>query len=229
MLFYGYGSQLLQGLKVTLALSLSALAVAFLVGMLAAAARVSPSRTLRGLATAYVTLVRGVPDLVTMLLMFYGLQILLNDATEALGWSQITIDPFTAGVLTLGFIYGAYFAETFRGAFLAVPRGPLEAGLAFGMTRTQVFRRLLFPQMMRFALPGIGNNWQVLMKSTALVSVIGLNDLVRIADQAGKASYQFFFFIAVTGAAYLAITTASLLLLQWLERRYAVGVRMAQL
>ncbi|MBZ4275396.1 ABC transporter permease subunit, partial [Mycobacterium tuberculosis] len=81
----------------------------------------------------------------------------LNMATDALGWDQIDIDPFLAGVLVLGFIYGAYFTETFRGAFLSVPRGQLEAGSAYGMTNWQVFTRIMFPQMMRFALPGIGN------------------------------------------------------------------------
>jgi histidine transport system permease protein len=229
MVLYGYGLQILQGLKITLLLSLSALSVSFLIGLLTASARLSANRVLAAGASLYTTLIRGVPDLVTMLLLFYGMQLLLNDATEAMEWEQITIDPFTAGVLTLGFIYGAYFAETFRGAFLAVPKGPLEAGYAFGMTRRQVFRRILFPQMMRFALPGIGNNWQVLMKSTALVSIIGLNDLVRIADQAGKASYQFFFFIALTGFIYLGITTISILFLRWLEARYATGSRMAEL
>ncbi|TFW09894.1 ABC transporter permease [Oxalobacteraceae bacterium OM1] len=229
MFLYGYGPQILEGLKVTLALSLSALAVSFVLGLLTAGAKLSAHRALNVIASAYTTLIRGVPDLVTMLLLFYGMQMALNDATEALGWDQITIDPFAAGVLTLGFIYGAYFAETFRGAFLAVPKGPIEAGFAFGMTRAQVFRRILFPQMMRFALPGIGNNWQVLMKSTALVSIIGLNDLVRISDQAGKATYQFFFFIGLTGLVYLAITTVSILILRRLERRYAIGTRMAQL
>jgi histidine transport system permease protein len=229
MVLYGYGPQILQGLKVTLLLSMSALSVSFLIGLLTVSARLSANRVLSTAASLYTTLIRGVPDLVTMLLLFYGMQLLLNDATEALEWEQITIDPFAAGVLTLGFIYGAYFAETFRGAFLAVPKGPLEAAYAFGMTRRQVFRRILFPQMMRFALPGIGNNWQVLMKSTALVSIIGLNDLVRIADQAGKATYQFFFFIALTGVIYLAITTISILVLRWLEVRYATGSRMAEL
>jgi len=229
MLLYGYGPQILEGVKVTLALSLSALALSFLIGLLGAAAKLSPNRLLSGVATAYTTLIRGVPDLVSMLVLFYGFQMLLNDFTEAQGWEQIMIDPFAAGVMTLGFIYGAYFSETFRGAFLAVPKGPIEAGFAFGMTRWQVFRRILFPQMMRYALPGIGNNWQVLMKSTALVSIIGLNDLVRIADQAGKATYQVFFFTALTGLIYLGITTVSIIVLQRLERRYATGARMAEL
>ena len=92
-----------------------------------------------------------------------------------------------AGIITLGFIYGAYFTETFRGAFMAVPKGQIEAATAFGFTGSQVFRRILFPAMMRFALPGIGNNWQVVLKATALVSLLGLEDVVKATQLAGKA------------------------------------------
>lgn len=229
MFLYGYGPQILKGLIVTLELSVSALLVSFSIGLLGALAKLSSTPLLRNLATCYTTLIRGIPDLVTMLLLFYGMQMVLNNVTEAQGLSQITINPFSAGVLTLGVIYGAYFSETFRGAFLAVPKGPIEAGFAFGMTHFQVFRRILFPLMMRFALPGIANIWQVLLKSTALVSIIGLNDLVRVSDQAGKASYQFFFFIALTGIIYLAVTSVTNVIFARLERLYATGQRAADL
>ena len=167
----------------------------------------------------------GVPDLVLMLLLFYGIQILLNNLTDAFGIDQIDIDPFVAGVVTLGFIYGAYFTETFRGAFLAVPRGQLEAGYAYGMSSWRVFSRIMFPQMMRFALPGIGNNWQVLVKATALVSIIGLADIVKATQDAGKSTLQFFYFTMAAAVIYLAITTVSNLGLLWLERHYSTGVR----
>ncbi len=110
--------------------------------------------------------------------------------TDALGMAQIDIDPFVAGIITLGFIYGAYFTETFRGAFLAVPRGQLEAATAYGLSGAQSVRRILFPAMMRFALPGIGNNWQVLLKATALVSILGLDDVVKATQLAGKSTWQ---------------------------------------
>ncbi|MEN9868955.1 MAG: hypothetical protein RL748_4545 [Pseudomonadota bacterium] len=229
MFLYGYGPQLLQGLLVTLALSLASLLLAFVLGLVSASMRLSKSIWLARCSSLYTTLIRGVPDLVTMLILFYGVQMLLNHVTESLAWSQITIDPFAAGVLTLGFIYGAYFSETFRGAFLALPKGPIEAAHAFGMRPGKVFVRIVFPQLMRFALPGIGNNWQVLMKSTALVSIIGLNDLVRVANQAGKASYQFFFFIGISALIYLALTTCSMWLLRRMERHYSTGMKVAQL
>ena len=132
-----------------------------------------------------------------------------------------------AGVVTLGFIFGAYFTETFRGAFMAVPAGQLEAGRAYGMSRWQVFSRILFPQMLRHALPGLGNNWQVMQKSTALVSIIGLSDITWLADQAGRTTHEPFLFYAVVCVFYLALTALSGLVFNWLERRYSVGVRRA--
>ena len=190
---------------------------------------------LRGVATVYTTIIRGVPDLVLMLLIFYSLQIWINDLTDWLNNLQDTIDfeiqldPFTSGIITLGFIYGAYFTETFRGAFLAVPKGQLEAARAFGMRPFLVFRRVLFPQMMRYALPGLGNNWQVILKATALVSIIGLSDVVKAAQSAGEATFRTFYFISLAGAVYLLLTIISNGVLLLLERKYAIGVRRAVL
>lgn len=164
-----------------------------------------------------------------MLLIFYGLQIALNSLTESLGFSQIDIDPMSAGIITLGFIYGAYFTETFRGAFMAVPRGQIEAATAFGFSGSQIFRRILFPAMMRFALPGIANNWQVILKATALVSLLGLNDVVKATQLAGKGTYQPFYFAIVAGVVYLIFTTLSNGVLVWLDRRYSLGVKRADL
>ncbi|KUZ06695.1 histidine ABC transporter permease [Burkholderia diffusa] len=229
MFLQGYGPLILAGTWQTVKLAVLSLALSFLLGLLGAGAKLSRNRVTNSIGTVYTTLIRGVPDLVLMLLLFYSLQIWLNMATDALNWDQIDIDPFLAGVLVLGFIYGAYFTETFRGAFLSVPRGQLEAGSAYGMTNWQVFTRIMFPQMMRFALPGIGNNWQVLVKSTALVSIIGLADVVKASQDAGKGTLRFFFFTLIAGAVYLAITTISNFVLMWLEKRYSTGVRKADL
>ncbi|HTI16848.1 MAG TPA: histidine ABC transporter permease HisQ [Trinickia sp.] len=229
MLLEGYGPLILAGTWQTVKLAVLSLSLAFVLGLLGAAAKLSKNRFSYGLGAVYTTLVRGVPDLVLMLLLFYSIQIWLNELTDFAGWEQIDIDPFVAGVIVLGFIYGAYFTETFRGAFLSVPRGQLEAGAAFGMTAWQTFSRIMFPQMMRFALPGIGNNWQVMVKATALVSIIGLADVVKATQDAGKGTLRFFFFMLIAGAIYLAITTISNLVLLWLEKRYSIGVRKAEL
>lgn len=229
MFLSGYGPLLLSGTWMTIQLALLSLLLSVIIGLIGASSKLSNIKALRYIATAYTTLIRSVPDLVIMLLLFYSLQLGLNQITEALQLDQIDINPFVAGVITLAFIYGAYFTETFRGAFQSVPTGQIEAAKAYGMTPWQVFRRVLFPQMMRFALPGIGNNWQVLIKATALVSIIGLTDIVKITQDAGRSTMQLFFFSIVAAAIYLAITTVSNLILMWLERRYSAGVRKGQL
>ena len=229
MFLEGYGPLILRGTWATIELALLSLLLSLLIGLVGASLKLSSNRLLRGVATGYTTLIRSIPDLVIMLLLFYNIQILLNQITEWLEVEQIVINPFLAGVVTLSFIYGAYFTETFRGAFQSVPRGLIEAALAYGMSPWRVFKRVLFPQMMRFALPGIGNNWQVLIKATALVSIIGLSDIVKATQDAGKSSMQLFYFTLVGAFIYLAITTLSSLVLTWLERRYAVGVRGAEL
>ncbi|WP_415767601.1 ABC transporter permease [Pseudomonas sp. ZB1P45] len=223
----GFGPLLLQGSWMTVKLSFLCLLLSVVLGLIGASAKLSKSALLRVPAQAYTTLIRGVPDLVLMLLIFYSLQTWLTNLTAAMGWDYIEINPFSAGVITLGFIYGAYFTETFRGAILAVPRGQMEAATSYGLTRAQRFRFVLFPQMMRFALPGIGNNWMVILKATALVSIIGLADLVKVAQDAGKSSYQLFFFLVLAALIYLIITTASNYVLRRLEIFYAAGTREA--
>jgi len=224
----GFGPLLLQGTWMTVKLSVMSLLLAIVLGLLGASAKLSRSALLRVPAQVYTTLIRGVPDLVLMLLIFYSLQTWLTTLTEAMEWDYIEIDPFAAGVITLGFIYGAYFTETFRGAILAVPRGQVEAGTAYGLSRSQRFRFVVFPQMMRFALPGIGNNWQVVLKATALVSIIGLADLVKASQDAGKSTYQLFYFLVLAALIYLVITSVSNFALRWAERRYAAGSREAK-
>jgi arginine/ornithine transport system permease protein len=223
---HGYGFSLLEGTLLTLEVALVSLLIAVLLGMLGALAKLSSSRLARSVASVYTTIIRGVPDLVMMLLVYFGGQMLVNKLTMQVGYEgYIDIAPFLAGVITIGFIYGAYMTETFRGAILAVPLGQLEAGYAFGMNRSQVFWRILLPQMMRHALPGFGNNWLVLLKTTALVSIIGLDDMVRKASLAAGATHLPFTFHMVVALGYLAFTTVSVLLLRWAEQHYSAGVQ----
>jgi histidine transport system permease protein len=229
MFLSGYGPVLLNGTWLTIQLALLSLLISVMIGLIGASSKLSNFKIARSIATVYTTLIRSVPDLVIMLLIYYSLQLGLNSITESLGMEQIDINPFVAGVITLAFIYGAYFTETFRGAFQSVPKGQIEAAFAYGMTPLQVFRRVLFPQMMRFALPGIGNNWQVLIKATALVSIIGLTDIVKITQDAGRSTMDVFYFSVIAAVIYLAITTVSNLILMWLERRYSAGVKKVQI
>jgi His/Glu/Gln/Arg/opine family amino acid ABC transporter permease subunit len=224
-MFYGYLPMILDGLRVTLSVASVSLGVACIFGLLGALAKLSHSPLLRGTAAVYTTVVRSLPDLLLMLMVFYGGQILLNRLAEAQGWGYMDIDAFAAGTLTLGFVFGAYLTETFRGAILAIPRGQLEAGHACGLSGWQVVRHILLPQMVRHAIPGFTNNWLVMLKATALVSIIGLDDMVHRAGLASAATRAPFTFYALTGAIYLAVTTISILALTALERRFSRGVR----
>jgi His/Glu/Gln/Arg/opine family amino acid ABC transporter permease subunit len=222
---HGYLPAILGGLALTLELAFLSLVVACAFGLVGAVAKLSGSRLARGLAGAYTTSIRALPDLVLMLLIFYGGQIAVNAIVERNGWEYIDVNPFVAGTLTIGFIYGAYLTETFRGAILAIPRGQIEAAQAYGMRLPQILRRITVPQMVRHAIPGFANNWLVMVKATALVSIIGLDDMVHRAGLASAATREPFTFYAAVALIYLAITTLSILTLGWLERRYSLGVR----
>jgi arginine/ornithine transport system permease protein len=226
----GYGSTILEGAWLTLLLALSSVTVAIVLGLLGAAFRLSPIRWLAILGETYATVIRGIPDLVLILLIFYGGQDLVNRVAPLLGFNEyIDINPFIAGVFTMGFIFGAYLSETFRGAFMAIPKGQSEAGAAYGMSGIKVFFRILVPQMIRFAIPGFTNNWLVLTKATALISVVGLQDMMFKAKSAADATREPFTFYLAVGGLYLVLTSVSLLVLRYVEKRYSVGSKAADL
>lgn len=225
----GYADLIFNGAKLTITLALCSLLLAVALGLIVASCKLSHARALKFLGELYTSLIRGVPDLVLMLLIFYGLQFSLNDLTDYFGLETIQIEPLTTGVLTLGFIYGAYFAETFRGGYLAVPNGLISAATALGFSGWQTFRYVRFPLMMRFALPGLANNWLVLLKATALVSLLGLSDLLKATRDAGEASFQPLYFALIAAGFYLLLTTLSNLILWWLNRHFTIGVKQATL
>lgn len=226
---HGYGWMLWQGVLITLAVGFSALPVAAVCGLLGAWGKLSKNPIARALAKTYTTLVRGVPELVLILLIYYGGTIIIQNAVQCITGdeSQVDINRFAAGTITLGVIYGAFMTEVFRGAFLAVDRGQIEAARAYGMGRTLAFRRVVLPQMLRFAIPGLGNTWMVLIKATSLMSVIQLDELMRNSDVAARAVREPFTFYFVASLFYLGITIVSLQVLGWSEKRANRGIRRA--
>lgn len=212
----------LSGLWLTIALAMLSAVIASLLGALGAAAKLSKNPLFRLAGAVYTTLIRGVPDLVLMLLMFFGGQAAINSLGAQTGlWSNVELNPFWAGALTIGFIFGAYMTETFRGAYLAVPRGQTEAAQAIGMTPAHYLRRIIWPQLVPHALPNLTNNWLVLMKTTALVSIIGLQDVVYNANQAGRSTQEPFMFLLVSFFIFLALTILSDVALRKLGKTYA--------
>ena len=223
-----YRYLLLDGTVVTVQLAVGSLILSVVLGLAGASAKLASNPVSNRLASAYTTLVRGVPDLVLMMLLFYGGQQIVNDLGTVTGWwDYLEIDQFIAGIGSIGFVFGAYMTETFRGAILAIPRGQIEAGISCGMTNLTIFRRITWPQMVRHALPSFTNNWLVLIKATALVSVIGLHDVVWNASTAGRSVREPFTFMFAVLLIYLALTPISDIGLRWLDRRYSAGVRPA--
>jgi His/Glu/Gln/Arg/opine family amino acid ABC transporter permease subunit len=227
--FHGYGWVFWAGAKITLLVGLSAVPLALVLGLLGAWGKLGGNPIARSLAGAYTTIVRGVPELVLILLVYYGVTILLQRLLSLAtgGDVVIDIDPFMAGTLTLGVIYGAFTTEVFRGAFQALDRGQIEAAYAAGMSRTLAFRRIMLPQVWRFAIPGLGNVWLVLIKATALMSVVQLPELMRMADIAARAVRLPFTFYFGASVIYLLITILSLLVLHRAEAWANRGIRRA--
>jgi polar amino acid transport system permease protein/arginine/ornithine transport system permease protein len=189
---------------------------AIVVGLAAALVKLGRSRTRFLVVETYTTIVRGVPELVLLLLVYYGIPTLLQDTAAALGYKLVmSVNPLAAGIATITFIYGAFACEVFRGAYLHVPAGQHEASAVLGLSRTATLRLVILPQVFRYALPGLGNVWMVLVKATALISVIQLPELMRNADVAARATRMPFTFFFAACLVYLAITLASM----WAQSR----------
>jgi polar amino acid transport system permease protein/octopine/nopaline transport system permease protein/arginine/ornithine transport system permease protein len=224
----GYEWQLVEGLKMTVVVAVLAFGVAILFGLAGAAAKLSKVKAARSVANAYTVVIRGVPELILLILFYFGVTQLLQNLIALFGPEQrIDINPFLAGMLTIGFVYGAFATEVFRGAIQAVPKGQIEAAKACGMSDLLILRRVLLPQVWRFALPGLGNVWLVLLKATALMSVVNLDELARKAQIVANNTKQHFTVFLLTAVIYLVLTALSSVVLQRLERHANRGVRRA--
>jgi His/Glu/Gln/Arg/opine family amino acid ABC transporter permease subunit len=225
----GYGDEFLRGAFLTIQLSVCSYIVAFLLGLLGAGAKLSGNKILYRIGDLYTTLVRAVPELLLIILIFYAggsaiKALLLN---IGLVGENFQVNAFAAVVVALGLIYGAYLTDVLRGAIQAIPKGQTEAARAYGMHAPMRFRRIIFPQMIRFAIPGMGNQWLNITKDSALVSVVGAFELVSAAKSAASQTKEYLFFYSVGAACFLMLTIVSMIVLQHIERRASRGVRRA--
>ncbi|MBB3260752.1 octopine/nopaline transport system permease protein [Paraburkholderia bannensis] len=206
----GWGGVLLLGALMTVVLTIAALALGAVFGGLIAAAKLSRFRVLRIIGDCYTTVFRGVPELLVIYLFYFGGSALVTSIGQLFGADGfVGVPPFAIGAVAVGMISGAYQAEVYRAAVLAVSRGELEAARAIGMPTLTMARRILIPQVFRFALPGIGNVWQLSLKDSALISVTGLAELLRASQVAAGSTHQYFLFFVAGGALYLAMTGVS--------------------
>ncbi|MBF7143412.1 MULTISPECIES: ABC transporter permease [Pseudomonas] len=207
---HGWGFTLLQAAGMTLVLTAAALLVGAVVGGVVATAKLSSLRSLRWLGELYSLLFRGIPELLVIYLFYFGGASVVSAVAHWFGASgYIDVPPFAVGALAVGLISGSYQAEVYRGAYLAVPKGELEAAAAIGMSPALRLRRVLIPQILRIALPGLGNVWQMSLKDSALISVIGLVELMRASQVAAGSTRHYFTFYIVGGLGYLVLTWLS--------------------
>ena len=222
---YGFGPALLAGTLMTIQLALCALALGLVLGLLGALAKTSPNKFLQWLGGTYSTIVRGVPELLWVLLIYFGTVNLMRELGTLLGHPELELNAFAAGVIALGLCFGAYATEVFRGAILAIPRGHREAGQALGLAKGRIFWRIILPQMWRIALPGLGNLFMILMKDTALVSVIGLEEIMRRSQIAVSLSKEPFHFFLIAAFIYLSLTVLAMTAMHFLEQRASRGFK----
>ena len=206
----GWGALLLLGTLMTLCVTASALAIGAVLGASIAAAKLSGNTFLGALGSVYTTVFRGVPELLIIYLIYFGGSSAVTAISKSMGYEGfLGLPSFLAGALAVGIISGAYQAEVFRGAYLAISKGELEAASAIGMHRGLRFRRIIIPQVLRFAIPGLGNVWQLSLKDSALISVTGLAELMRTSQVAAGSTRQYFLFFIVGGGLYLILTSLS--------------------
>lgn len=224
----GWGLDMLKATGMTLAVAFCGFASGAMFGIVAAAASFSSQRMLRIVADGYSTVLRGIPDLLVIYLFYFGSSAVLTQIGALFGGQGFVSAPiFIIGALAIGVVSGAYQAEVYRGAVLALPRGEIEAAKAYGMPPHLLFRRIMIPQAARFAIPGIGNVWQLVLKESALISVVGLVELMRQAQIGAGSTRKPFTFFLTAALLYLVITFASGLLFKTAEKRAMRGIRRA--
>jgi polar amino acid transport system permease protein len=215
----GWGDEIALGLKVTIVVAVATLPVGLVIGFIIALGQQSAEKSVRLAAGIYTTIFRGLPELLTLFIVYYGMQILIQSALSAIGYQgRVEINAFVAGMLALSVVFSAYCAEVLLSAFRAIPKGQYEAGDSLGLHRTGTMRLIVLPQLIRIALPGLGNLWMNLLKDTSYVSIIGLSDILRQTGVAVRVTKDAFFFYTLACILYLLLAVISSIGLGFIDR-----------
>jgi polar amino acid transport system permease protein len=219
----GFGDELLRGAQYTLFIAASAFLLAIILGLIGASAKLYGGKIARGIGEIYTTIVRSVPELVLILILYFAGTRGINTLLGLVGVGPIEVNGTLAAILVLGLVHGAYHTEVFRAAIQAIPIGQIEAGKAFGMRSLQIFNRITVPTMLPNAIPGLSNLWLSIIKETALVAVVGNVELLSTTASAAAFTKRYMLFYVTAALIYLAITLVSNYLLGMLERHYRRG------
>ena len=224
----GWGDEMLRAALVTLMVSLSAMGIGLFISIFGTLSKLSNKIYVRVLADVYTTIIRGIPELLVIYLLFFGGSNAIMSLAKLFGYyGYIELNAFVIGSVAVGAISGAYSTEVMRGAFLAIPKGQIDAAKSVGMSKFLIFTRILIPQVLRYALPGLGNVWQLTLKDTALIMVTGLVEIMRQAHVAAGSTYSPFTFYITAALLYLILTTASNRVFNSAENWANKGVRRA--
>jgi len=224
----GWGDEMLRAALVTLMVSLAAMGIGLFISIFGTLSKLSNKIYVRILADVYTTIIRGIPELLVIYLLFFGGSNAIMSLAKLFGYyGYIELNAFVIGSVAVGAISGAYSTEVMRGAFLAIPRGQIDASKSVGMNKYLIFTRVLVPQVLRYALPGLGNVWQLTLKDTALIMVTGLVEIMRQAHVAAGSTYSPFTFYVTAALLYLILTTASNRVFNSAENWANKGVRRA--
>lgn len=214
----GWGDEILSGIGVTLALALATLPVGLVIGFFVALAKQAEEPSVRLAGNIYTTIFRGLPELLTLFIVFYGAQIGIQQVLQLVGIERvIEVNAFVAGMVALGVVFSSYASEVFLSAFRAIPKGQYEGGYAVGLTYGKTMRLVVLPQLIRLALPGLANLWLILLKDTALVSAIGLSDILRQAGVAARVTKKAFLFFGAACLVYLLLAILSSIVIAWIS------------
>lgn len=220
----GWLDDVAHGVFVTVTLAAATLPFGLLIGFFVALAKQSAEPSLRLAGNIYTTIFRGLPELLTLFLVYYGVQIGLQTLVRLFDPSAtVEVNSFVSGMVALGAVFSSYASEVFLSAFRAIPRGQYEGGYAIGLTTGQTMRLVVLPQLVRIALPGLANLWLILLKDTALVSVIGLSDILRQSGIAARVTREPFLFFGVATLLYLLLAVISSVGIGAIERAVRQG------
>jgi polar amino acid transport system permease protein len=219
----GWGGALIAGLIASLELAVGGYVLGLVIGIAAAFGKLYGGPILRDLMEIYTTLVRAVPELVLILLLYYAGTDAVNQLLALFSMPAVDISGLAAGIFVIGVVQGAYSTEVLRGAILAVSPGQIEAARAYGMSPFQVMRRVTLPAMLPHALPGLANLWMIATKDTALLAVVGFSELTLTTRQAAGTTKAYMTFYLAAGVLYLAVTLVSNLVIAVIERRAKRG------
>ena len=220
----GWGAVLLRGLAMSMAVAIGGYLVGLLIGIGGAFGKLYGGPVLQDLLACYTTVVRAIPELVLIVLLFYVGSDIVNQVMQLLGRPPVDINGLAAGIMVIGVVQGAYSTEVIRGAIKAIAPGMIEAARAYGMKPSLMLRRITLPAMLPYAIPGLSNLWLIATKDTALLAVIGFTELTLATRQAGGATKHYFLFFSAAGILYLIVTLLSNVLIRIIERRAYRGM-----